>query len=94
VTEDGAADGWKAINGASVRKPRIRERTSGEDGEVGEMSAQCRISAPPMEWPIRNRGAEVAGIELRKEVMSERTREVPPVRPFSEGAVTERPQPL
>jgi len=46
-----------------------------------------------MEWPIRKSGA-VLGSELRKEVMSARTRDVGPVRPRSDLEWTERPQPL
>lgn len=56
-----------------------------------------RISAPPMEWPIRKTGTEGVPEEgrtlVRTEVMSSRTSEVGPVRPRSAGCVTERPQP-
>lgn len=65
-----------------------------------------RISAPPMEWPIRKTGTggEMGADEeeeedgegrtlVRTEVMSSRTSDVGPVRPRSHGCVTERPQP-
>ncbi len=62
-----------------------------------------RISAPPMEWPIRKTGTGGEGVadeeeEERRtlvstEVMSSRTSDVGPVRPRSHGCVTERPQP-
>ena len=42
---------------------------------------------------MRKRGTGEGRYGFRTEVMSERTREVGPVRPRSEGLVTERPQP-
>lgn len=49
---------------------------------------------PPMLWPITKRGALGGQRERRNECMSARTRVVGPVKPRSEGLVTERPQPL
>ena len=68
--------GCRAMKGDSARKPRMW-RVEGD-----ARAAYNKTSAPPMLWPIRNRGTEGSvGRVARNWVMSSRTWSVFPVRP-------------